>query len=315
MGEMGELGEKYHVKDAVVRYSRCMRTTKRDQAVAELVGQAPSTVARHRIEGLWPDDGTADLVRHYEVMESLGLGPGRDRWIVVLQAAAYHKWVTVQLRNDLARPWPDLRGMKLDPDQAIEANPVWGLVSTLLRTTALASDEVQDMTGRRSLGWGTPEQVAEGIATESIGAVHQQITGQPTSPDDYGAMSVLVDTAVDGIAADTVEEPTPSSDRPLSVDVQREVQAFAGNLAGSSEWARTASRDDLVWTVKFSDDTVRQLETAANKVLTETEHWSLVRMLASVFGPQKSAIEPVADGLLAYLEAIQRPPTEPAIEG
>jgi hypothetical protein len=201
-----------------------MGRTKLDIDIGRRTGRSAATVERHRLkEGMWPAESSADIERHYQVMDALGLGSGRDNWLIALQAAAQYDWPIVRLRTDLVASSPVIAsGTKIDPALS-QSSAVFNLVRRFLSTIALGSEAIateQSFKFPDSAG-----DIAGGIADDAIAGVGAAVTSQATIPDDFNAFAELVDTMLDRLpGAATEEGPETLSDEPLSMDVHTEMR-------------------------------------------------------------------------------------------
>ncbi len=300
-------------------YNGGMRSTKLDESVASQVKRPVSTVVRHRTkEGMWPLDGEADFVRHYEVMDALGLGTGKDNWLIALQSADAFEWPTVRLRRDLlAVAELDIEGATID-QSAARQSPVFSLVREFLSGIALGSEDasreplvssVNRQTRRIELRESVGD-VAEALADDAIDGVWRTATSQSTSPEDFRAFAVIADTVADKVPG--IEDGDLLSEVPLEVDVHARVATFPARMTNWLGWARTASPRELVEAVRTTTGIVRAIAGDPGRRLTETDWWRFVGMLTPMFGSERSALEPVVAAILVSVKSnIRRTDSRP----
>jgi hypothetical protein len=297
-----------------------MGRSKLDIDIGQRTGRSAASVERHRLkEGMWPAESAADIKRHYEVMDELGLGSGRDNWLIALQAAAWYEWPTVRLRNDFSTGYPVIPRTGID-SALFQNSAAIGLVHRYFSKIALSSDDVATTTPTERLNLEARKvellesagDFANAMADDAIDGAVKAITSEVTTPDDFNAFAVLVNTMIDQVPdAASQDESEPLSDEPLSLPLRTEMQGFSERMAGWSEWAQTASPRELVGAVKMADGIVSFLEaTTSDSALTETERWRFVGLLAPMFGAELPTLEPIVTPMLASLKgATQLPPS------
>jgi hypothetical protein len=284
--------------------------TKLDIDIGQRTGRSAATVERHRLkEGMWPAESSADIERHYEVMDALGLGSGRDNWLIALQAAALYEWPIVRLRNDLSAKYPVILSDTSIVPAPSQGSAEFNLVRRFLSTIALGSEAVAETPATTRLNPETRKfelqesasDIADAMADDAIAGVSRAVASEVTTPDDFSAFAELVDTMMDQLPSAASEDvPESVSDEPLSVPVQTEMQGLSERLAGWPEWAKTASPRELVRAVKMADGIVTFLEAATSGMATtETERWRFVGLLAPMCGAEWPLLEPIMTEVFA----------------
>ena len=300
-----------------------MGRTKLDIEIAKQTGKSAGTIERHRREGMWPADRTAGLVRHYEVMDALGLGSGRDNWLVALLAAAHHDWPVIQLRTNLVAGCPVIPpGAEIDPGLA-QSSPTFGLVRQFLTSIAMGSEAVRnepkadrlDRETNRIVLRESPKDIAGAMADDAMAGTTKALTSQPNAAEDFTALAELVDTVADEAPnAATDDASGPLSSEPLAIDVHAEIGQLARRLTSWSDWLKEASPQELVQAVKMADRVVGLLEaTAPDEAWTETERWQFVSMLTPMCGAERKDVEPIAAAMFASIKVANQSPTPPTL--
>jgi hypothetical protein len=238
----------------------------RSQATIELarrLGRKPGTLEGHRRREMWPAKPGASLERHYQVMDACGIGPGRDDWVVAIEAAIDHEWPIVKLRSVLSDP-PPIDATRL-------GQRVLVLVGLLVQVSGMVDDYRDGGTMDTTTQLDRPTKtlvrrepfndVVEGARDDIVSGNVRAMLGQETESADFNSTGELISSLADrAIAIGVPDSGGEAANRPFADEVRNRVLGMSERSTSWLTWAEKASPDELAHAVKLASKIVDLLD-------------------------------------------------------